>query len=288
MYKIHRYTITKLSKLRKLLKNERQHVAILKDLYDRKKFQLIDDSLNVVTKNFIQSQLRNVNKKHNGRRWTVEDNTFALLIYKRSPRLYKYLASYFQLPSTRLLKHMLSKIPFETGLNDAILENLRARIQKMHPLDHCCALIFDEMSLSNGFHYETSKQKISGFEDLGHLGRTIKSANHALVLMLRDIHKSWKQVIAYYFVANTISTMALKDIIITVISRLQKKGFNVMSTICDQSATNRGALAQLCNESAESLKAQNYFLVNNKRIFIIFDVPHLLKNTRNAMLRCKI
>jgi len=32
--------------------------------------------------------------------------------------------------------------------------------------------------------------------------------------------------------------MALKDIIITVISRLQKDGFNVMATICDQGSTN--------------------------------------------------
>jgi hypothetical protein len=33
-------------------------------------------------------------------------------------------------------------------------------------------LIFDEVSLCKGFHYETSKQRISGFEDLGSLGRS--------------------------------------------------------------------------------------------------------------------
>lgn len=106
--------------------------------------------------------------------------------------------------------------------------------------------------------------------------------------MLRGIRKSWKQVIAYYFTTNTISTMALKDIIITVISRLQKEGFNVMATICDQGSTNRAAFAQLCSENIESPNAQNYFLVNNKQIFVIFYVLHLLKNIRNAMLRCRI
>lgn len=59
-----------------------------------------------------------------------------------------------------------------------------------------------------------------------------------------------------------------------------------MATICDQGATNRAAIGQLCSENIDN--AQNYFLVNNKRIYVIFDVPHLLKNTRNAMLRCKI
>jgi len=68
----------------------------------------------------------------------------------------------------------------------------------------------------------------------------------------------------------TISTIALKDIIITIISRLQKEGFNVMATIYNQDATNRAALAQLCKENIESPNIQNYFLVNNKRIFIIY------------------
>lgn len=56
----------------------------------------------------------------------------------------------------------------------------------------------------------------------------------------------------------------------------------------NQGSTNRAALVQLYCENIESPNAQNYFLVNNKQIFVIFDVPHLLKNTRNAMLRCRI
>jgi len=71
-----------------------------------------------VTKNFIQSQIRNDNRKSNGKQWTIEDKTLAFSIYKRSARLYKYLTIYFQLPSTRLLKQMLSKISFEIGLNE--------------------------------------------------------------------------------------------------------------------------------------------------------------------------
>lgn len=152
---------------------------------------------------------------------------------------------------------MLSKIPFQTGSNEIILENLRAKIQKMHLSDRCCALMFD--ASSSGFHYEVSKQQIYGFEDLGHLGDTSKSGNHALILMLRDILKSWKQVIAYYVTANTVSTMALENIIITVISCLQKKGFNVMATICDQSSTNRAALVQLYSENIKSPNVQIYF-----------------------------
>jgi len=67
--------------------------------------------------NFIDSQLRNINRTPAEKRWTEEDKTFALSVYKRSPRVYKYLSAFFQLPSPRTLKILLSKVPFNTGIN---------------------------------------------------------------------------------------------------------------------------------------------------------------------------
>ncbi|CAH1371515.1 unnamed protein product [Tenebrio molitor] len=53
----------------------------------------------------------------------------------------------------------------------------------MKHADLHCILLFDEMSLSSGFHYDQVKQYIRGFEYMGSLGRSNKPANHALVLM---------------------------------------------------------------------------------------------------------
>jgi hypothetical protein len=69
---------------------------------------------------------------------------------RKSPRLYRYLQAYFQLPSTRTLKHLLSKIPFECGLNKPVIENLKLHVESMDELDLCCTLIFDEVSLYKG------------------------------------------------------------------------------------------------------------------------------------------
>lgn len=55
--------------------------------------------------------------------------------------------------------------------------------------------------------------------------------------------------------------------------------------MCDQGATNRSALKLLCKD--ESIPGP-YFTINNHKIFTIFDPPHLLKNTRNALLTYKI
>ena len=36
------------------------------------------------------------------------------------------------------------------------------------------------------------------------------------------------------------------------------------------------------------LRNQFYFFVNNKPVTVLFDIPHLLKNTRNALLTCSL
>ncbi|KAJ8976092.1 hypothetical protein NQ317_011581 [Molorchus minor] len=125
MYREHR-------NLKTLLKNERAHVNSLSNLYNEGRFEFIEESLNEVSKDFINSQLRNINKLPNGRRWTVRDKAFALSIYKRSPRLYTYFET---------LKSVLASIPFECGMIKPVLEHLKLQTESMDELDRCCTLI---------------------------------------------------------------------------------------------------------------------------------------------------
>lgn len=157
----------------------------------------------------------------------------------------------------------------------------------MQDLDKNCCLIFDEISVSSGLSYEPSKQRISGFEDMGELGRSNKYANHALVFMLRGLTKTWKQVVAYYFVTSTVSSDNLKIILKTVICQIQAIGLNVMATVCDQGTTQREALKELCGENITN-PCPYTFTINGRNIAVVFDVPHLLKCTRNALLRCNL
>ncbi|KAL3272688.1 hypothetical protein HHI36_019535, partial [Cryptolaemus montrouzieri] len=54
------------------------------------------------------------------------------------------------------------------------MDQLKVQVGKMHELDRHCVLLLDEISLSSGLHYEPHKGHISGYEDLGHLGRSEK------------------------------------------------------------------------------------------------------------------
>ncbi|KAF2899238.1 hypothetical protein ILUMI_06937 [Ignelater luminosus] len=163
MYRAHRNIQSGLSKLSKMLEKEREKVKMLQGLYNYRKFEFINESLNFVTKEFINSQLRNAFCKSRAHRWTEQDKALALSLYKRSPRLYKYLQVHFHLPSSRTLKGILAKIQFDTGINSEILDRLKKQFNKMKPADRNCNLLFDEISLSLGFHYEQGKQYISGF-----------------------------------------------------------------------------------------------------------------------------
>lgn len=82
-------------------------------------------------------------------------------------------------------------------------------------------------------------------------------------------------------------TITLKQLIINVMSAVQDIGLQVVTTVCDQESTNTTALASLCADN-RSNNSSYHFSVNNQTVFVIFDVPHLLKNTRNCLLRCRI
>lgn len=84
------------------------------------------------------------------------------------------------------------------------------------------------MKLASGLHYEAHKQTISGYKDIGHLGRSSKLANHALIFMVHGIRKNWKQAISYYFTSGTLSASHLKYLIKENLQALQEIGLTVM------------------------------------------------------------
>ncbi|EEZ99156.1 hypothetical protein TcasGA2_TC016155 [Tribolium castaneum] len=145
--------------------------------------------------------------------------------------------------------------------------------------------LLNDVDTDKAEHYDKSRQVIIGFEDLGHLGRSLKYADHGLALMGRGIRKRWKQPIAYYFTASTISAVALKQIIVKAVEKLKSLGLIVQqqSTVSDEGATNRSAMTQLCS-SVNDTPSGYHFEIDGSKINCIFDPVHLLKNTRNALI----
>ena len=71
------------------MEKEKEKVKILENLYKAGKFESINNnSLNFVTKEFINSQLRIAVSEPSARRWTDQDKAFALSLHIFSVTLF--------------------------------------------------------------------------------------------------------------------------------------------------------------------------------------------------------
>lgn len=109
--------------------------------------------------------------------------------------------------------------------------------------------------------------------------------------MLRGIKRKWKQPVYYNFVNGATKHMDLVTIIKLIIRKCHSIGLNVVSTICDQGASNQAAINYLVKQTQEEYKragkdmSEYIFEVDGKKIIPLFDVPHLFKGIRNNLLK---
>jgi len=223
---------------------------------------------------------KNYKKNPAGKRWTMKTKLWALAIFKRSPKAYRYLEGAMSLPSAKTLQRLLRNVHLEPGINNNFISKYSEMLSGFSDQNKLCALLFDEMALKNRLIYDEANDKIEGFEDYGD-ERGSKIADHALVFMVQGLKKKFKLPVAYFFVHGTVSSAKLSTLIKNLIISLEEVGFKILTTVCDQGPTNTGALNLLKKFGGQSLE-DNYFIFNdNKKVFIMYDIPHLFKSIRN-------
>ncbi|KAK3907125.1 DNA transposase [Frankliniella fusca] len=184
----------------------------LKVLAKHKLVDLVDELVvSSKLKMLLESELRNCKKKKQpcGRTWTMENKLFALAIYKRSARAYRFLRQHLVLPSESTLKSLLHNIKLEPGILKPVLSVLQNLVLRMHTPEKNCVILFDEVFLSGGLFYNSANGSVDGFEDYGERGWTTLTADHALVFMVQGVGKhKWTQPVAYYLLNKTCPTHA--------------------------------------------------------------------------------
>lgn len=168
---------------------------------------------------------------------------------------------------------MLQKVPFHSGINDHLFKHIAESITREE--DKYCALLFDEMDIKEHLQYDNHSDRIIGFEELDDNYNSKKLTNKVLVFMLQGLVRNWKQPVAYYYSNGACPANALQVCIINVIRACEQvAGVDVVATICDMGSTNVKTLKQM-GSSIE----HPYITIDTKRIFTMFDPPHLLKCT---------
>lgn len=224
----------------------------------------------------IRNQLLLLDKTPKGSRYSNELKQFALIIYLLGPKAYSKLGKVIRLPSPSTLKRITQHWQIYPGFNEFVFKILELRVPLMSEKSKDCIICIDEMSIKSNLFYNISTDHIVGFAEL-HNKRSTDIATSALVIMVRGISYSWKQPVSYFFTKNSTNVEDLTEIIFEAVRKLKSIGLNILAITSDQGPN----FLKLVKSNLKLTVEKPYFFVDNTPIFYLFDVPHLLKSTRN-------
>ncbi|KAL4152877.1 hypothetical protein QTP88_000710 [Uroleucon formosanum] len=146
-----------------------------------------------------------------------------------------------------------------------------------------CVIMIDEMAIKYCLEYNKSLDMIEGYEDLGHLGRSNRLAKLAFVIMIRGLYNKWKLPMSYFLSSTGVKGEEMAKIMKSCVSELIKIGFDPVCITCDQGSANR-KMFSILNATSD----KPYTIIEGKKNYLIYDVPHLLKSIRNNLLNGNI
>ena len=216
---------------------------------------------------FSSGQIRCLQRGKKYVQWTKEDILHALELRTVSRKAYTFLRNTRRvpLPSLSTLKRWVSGYKCSPGISDFALDIMTAKKSRFTEWDRACVLSFDEMSVSSQLCYDMKDDKVYG------------PHTKVLVFMIRGLLTNWKQPIYFDF-----DVTMTKQLILDVILRVEKTGYNVKACVCDMAGGNRGLLTSL---GVSEVKP--YFpnpADESMRVWCLADVPHALKLLRNHLL----
>lgn len=214
--------------------------------------------------------------------WSRKEQQFAISIFYKSPSAYKFLrnSKKITLPGLTTIRRWIGSSKFRPGFNPALFKQLKIKADSMTQQEKYCSLVFDELKIKNFLEYSKFLDLVEGYEDLGPIGRTNKLAGQAMVFVIRGLYSSWKMPISYFLPATSVKHVHLSELLVEAVTQLFKCGLIVNILVCDQGASNVAAYKDL-----KITKDEPYFLVEGRKVFALFDVPHLFKNLRNHFIK---
>ncbi len=196
------------------------------------------------------------------------------------------------LPSERTLRdytHWLrAGVGFITEVDAQLVKEAKIDTEK----DRFVVLAWDEMKIKEDWVFDKHSCTLIGFTNVGDVNdildkveqQTDKTSHcnvstHMFLFMVRGMFSTLEFPYAH-FATKGISADSLYPIVWEAVQRLECCGMNVIAFCCDGASPNR-KFYKMHGKSGIVYKTQNPFS-DDREIFFICDVPHLLKTTRNC------
>lgn len=168
------------------------------------------------------------------------------------------------------------------GINQNILNILKIQFQTAPIKEKLMSIIIDEMSLKQLITYNSQNDTFYGNKDFGYDIiedlKTLKYGNQVLVVMVKSLTLSWKQILGFFIRSGSVTGDLLKWIVKYTITKLNECGLIPKVVICDQGSNNL-KMRKLFNVTKEN----PYITYNNENVFFMDDSSHLLKSVRNHL-----
>ena len=119
------------------------------------------------------------------------------------------------------------------------------------------------------------------FTFFGKWERESTMGSNICTFMIRGLHDNWKYILSYV-VSDDKSILGdkLKTIVLSNLNKAAELGLSIRAIVSDQGSNNRRCFSQL-----DISQVQPYFFNNEKKIYALYDVPHLFKSIRNTILK---
>lgn len=228
-----------------------------------------------------------------GNKYNEDVRSFALTMNYLSRRAYNFLREKFNnhLPSLSTVRkwYANSSANGQPGITKESLDTLRTLVNnaKSNNNEIVCALNLDEMHIRRHVQWCDNQKKFIGHITYGsrqNHADYLPVASNALVFMLNGINSKFNLPLAFYFI-NTLNTSEKASLIIEIIEILTRIGVKIVVISFDGLSTNTATcnLLGACLSQGQNFKPFILNPVNQTKIRIILDPPHMLKLIRNCI-----
>ena len=218
--------------------------------------------------NSILKELQKIQHfKPNNPSFSVELIRYSLLLRYTSPQAYKLLVEQLPFPSFSSLEK----------IQKGDVESITAAKSLLGKgkLSQDCILMLDEMYLQKGTQFHGGKYV--GADEDSNLYKGI------MIFRISGLKETVPTVVKVC-PEVTVTGDWLSQEIIACVAQVLNAGFNIRAVVADNHSANVNAYKMLLNKFEGD---KNHFITfpdYPKRIFLFFDIVHLLKNIRNSFL----
>ena len=215
------------------------------------------------------------------------------------------------LPCNRTLRDYTHWMEAGPGYIDKVDQHLmsQTKISSLPEFQKFVCLLFDEVKIKEDLVYDKNSAEIIGFVNLGEINNQLiqlersetgshpSLATNMLVFMVRGLFLKLEYPYAQFPCAS-LSADQLFPIVWGCIERLEMCGFKVIALTADGASCNRKffnmhktddtaeeeteAPDRTLDEFSVIYKTINVYSPEQRPLFFISDVPHLIKNVRNS------